>query len=91
VKRDIKAIYESYNQGMNHTTNSGTAYEYAPTEYTTSRDEQEESTEILRKRVALELNNMSKRAQRGLKEDYNYILLNIKNIIQDISSIAGKQ
>lgn len=91
MKKDSKSIYESYSQGMNHTTNHNTAYAYAPTEYPASRDEQEESIETLRRRVSLELNNMSKRAQRGLKDDYHYILLNMKNILQDISSIAGKQ
>jgi len=90
VKKDIKAIYENYDQGINHTTNNNTSYSYKAMEYPASREEQEESSDTLRKRIALELNNMTKRAQRGLKEDYNYILLNLNNIIQDISQIAGK-
>ena len=90
MKKDIKAIYENYDQGINHTTTKEAGYSYKVMEYPASREEQEESTDTLRKRVALELNNMTKRAQRGLKEDYNYILLNLNNIIQDISRIAGK-
>jgi hypothetical protein len=52
------------------------------------RNEQEEASGI-KKRIAAELNNMSKRAGRGLKEDYSYILMNMKQLHKDISEVIN--
>lgn len=90
MNRDIKAIVESYsNLGINHTTTKGDSFRYAPAEYSTVRNENEETSD-LKKRIALELDNMTKRSARGLKEDYLYIATNIKRVLEDVGSIIGK-
>jgi len=88
VNSDIKAISEAYNQGINHTTANNTGYSHKVIDYGNMRNEQEEASGI-KKRIAAELNNMSKRAGRGLKEDYSYILMNMKQLHKDISEVIN--
>ena len=86
MNKDIKAISETYNQGINNTARDASSYAYAPKEYSSVRNEQEEDIE-LKKRIALELNNMTKRASRGLREDYTYILTNFNKLKEDIANL----
>lgn len=79
-----KAINEVYSASINNTTRNTDSYEYAPREYSSIRSEQDEET-VMKRRIALELNNMTKRASRGLKEDYYYILTNIKKLEREIA------
>lgn len=83
MTRDQKAISEAYKLGINHTERHGDSYQYAPKEYSAVRDEGEEST--LKRNIALELNNMTKRAARGLREDYLYIITNMDKLHKDLS------
>lgn len=88
MNKDIKAINESYNQGINHTERNTDSYSYKATDYTIQRSEnQEEEDYVTKRRVAFELNNMTKRAARGLKEDYTYILTNINKLKEDIAKL----
>lgn len=88
MNKDIKAINETYNQGINHTERDNGAYGYKVTDYSTQRAEnQEEKDYVTKRRVAFELNNMTKRASRGLKEDYTYILTNLNKLKEDIAKL----
>ena len=87
---DHKAIAEAYNAGINHTTRNIDSYTYSPREDSSVRSENEERADVLKKRIALELNNMSKRAARGLKEDYEYIMVNMNTLHKDIASVFDK-
>jgi len=89
VNRDIKALCESYNQGINHTTRNSDSYSYKVKEYSQVRSESEEE-HTLKKRIALELNNMTQRASRGLKDDLHYILTNLNKIKEDVTSLLTK-
>lgn len=88
MTKDQKAINEAYNAGINNTERNTDSYAYAPKEYSMQRSENEESD--LKKRIALELNNMTKRASRGLKEDYLYIVTNMDKLHKDLSSVINK-
>lgn len=88
MNKDIKAIREAYNQGINHTTANNTGYSHKVIDYGNMRNEQEESC-VIKKRIALELNNMLKRTSRGLKEDYSYILMNMQKLHKDISDVIN--
>jgi len=90
VNKDIKAINESYRSGINNTERNTDSYAYAPRDYSSVRSENEEKADILKRRIALELNNMSKRAARGLKEDYEYIMVNMNTLHKDIASVYDK-
>lgn len=85
MNKDIKAINEQYNSGINHTERHSTSYQYPATDYAVQRSEQEESN--LKSQIYLDLNNASKRAQRGLPEDYKYILIMIEKIKKDIAGL----
>lgn len=89
MNKDIKALVESYNQGINHTERNTDSYAYAPKEYSTVRSEGEEDT-TLKKRIALDLNNMTQRASRGLKDDYHFILTNLNKLKEDITKLITK-
>ena len=89
MTKDQKAINEAYKLGINHTERSSEPYAYAPKEYSTVRNENGEE-DALKKNIALELNNMTKRAARGLKEDYLYIITNMNKLHKDLSSIINK-
>jgi len=88
VNKDIKAINENYKLGINHTERNNDAYGYKVTDYAVQRNENEEERDcVTKKRIAFELNNMTKRASRGLKEDYTYILTNLNKLKEDIAKI----
>jgi len=89
VNVDIKAINSMYKQGINNTERNNDSYAYSRTDYSTMRNEQEEANSQ-KKNVALELNNMTKRASRGLKEDYLFIISNLEKIKKDITEILTK-
>lgn len=88
MTKDQKAISEAYKLGINHTERHGDSYAYAPKEYSTVRDEGEESA--IKQRIALELNNMTNRAARGLKEDYLYILTSMDKLHKDLATAINK-
>lgn len=83
MNKDQKAINETYNTSINNTTRNSDSYAYAPKEYSTIRNEDEESN--LKRNIALELNNMTKRASRGLKEDYLYIITNMDKLHKELA------
>lgn len=83
MTKDQKAINEAYSVGINNTTRNNDSYVYAPKEYSTIRNEDEETS--LKRNIALELNNMTKRASRGLKEDYLYIITNMDKLHKDLT------
>ena len=83
---DHIAIHKAYNAGINNTTRNADSYEYAPKDYVNVRSENAENAEVKR-RIATELNNMTKRASRGLKEDYMYIVSNMKKLHEDLSDV----
>ena len=85
MTKDHKAISEAYSAGINHTTRSTDSYAYAPKEYDAIHNQEDEES-ILKKRIASELNNMTKRASRGLREDYLYILTSMSKLHKDLSS-----
>lgn len=87
MNRDVKAIAENYDQGINHTTTKNTPYSYKAVDYSFSREEQQESPENTKKRISLELNNMLERAKRGLPEDYQYIFINLKTLAKYLTEI----
>ena len=89
MNKDIKAIIESYGAGINNTTRNNDSYAYSVKDYGTMRNEAEEEP-ALKKKIAAELNNMTQRAARGLKEDYTYILTNMKRLHDDLASIINK-
>jgi len=86
VNSDHLAIHKVYNAGINNTTRNTDSYEYAPKDYANVRSENSEDAD-LKKRIASELNSMTKRASRGLKEDYMYIVSNMKKLHDDLSAI----
>jgi len=86
VTNEHIAIHKVYKAGINNTERNTDSYEYAPKDYSAVRSENSEDVEIKR-RIATELNNMTKRASRGLKEDYMYIVTNMKKLHDDLSSI----
>jgi len=86
VNVDIKAITNAYKQGINNTERNNDSYAYTRTDYSTMRNEQEEA-HTQKKNIALELNNMTKRASRGLKEDYLFIISNLEKLKKDITDI----
>jgi len=86
VTRDIKAITEAYNLSVNNTTRDSAAYRYAPKEEYMVRGEQEENSS-LKKHIVDELNNLVKKASRGLPEDYRYIAGSLKKIQTEISTL----
>lgn len=83
------AIHNVYKAGINNTERNTDSYAYAPRDYSSVRSEDSENSETKR-RIASELNNMTKRASRGLKEDYMYILSNMKKLHEDINTILSK-
>jgi hypothetical protein len=85
MNKDIKAISEQYNQGINNTERFQTSYGYPAVDYSTQRSEQEEGN--LKSEISLDLNNALKRAQRGLPEDYRYILLTIERLKKNIAGL----
>lgn len=89
MNKDIKAITNAYNLGINHSTRNTDSYAYAPREYSSVRSEQDEDCAIS-KRVSTELNNMTKRASRGLREDYMYILANMDKLHKDLKELITK-
>lgn len=89
MTRDIKAINEAYKLGINDTTRNTDSYAYAPREYSTVRSEGEEANS-LKKSVTLELNNMTQRTARGLKDDYHYVLSNLNKLKEDITKLLTK-
>lgn len=88
MNKDIKAISETYNLGINHTERNNDAYQFKAKDYSVQRAENEEEKDyITKRRIAFELNNMTKRASRGLKEDYTYILTNLNKLKEDIAKL----
>ena len=87
MNKDIKAINETYNQGIDHTTRNSDSYSNTVVDYANQRNEQEEGKQTLRKRVSFEINNMLERSKRGLPEDYKYILINLDNIKKNITNL----
>lgn len=85
MTKDHKAISEAYNAGINNTTRGIDSYAYAPKEYDVVHNQEDEES-LLKKRIAAELNNMTKRASRGLKEDYLYIFTSMSKLNKDLSS-----
>jgi len=83
------AIHKVYNAGINNTTRNNDAYSYPVKDYSAVRSENSEDMEV-KKRVATELNNMTKRASRGLREDYMYIMTSMKKLHEDISTLLNK-
>lgn len=76
------------NLGVNHTERNNDAYGYKVKDYSVQRAEnQEEKDYVTKRRIAFELNNMTKRASRGLKEDYTYILTNLNKLKEDIAKL----
>lgn len=86
MNKDIKAINEQYNAGINHTERHASSYAHPAVDYAVQRSEQEEDNG-LKQRIALDLNNMYKRSQRGLAEDYKFILIMLDKIKKDISGL----
>ncbi len=89
MTKDQKAINEAYKIGINHTERSSEPYAYAPKEYSVARSENDEQ-DVLKKDIALALNNMTKRSARGLKEDYLYIVTNMNKLHADLSKVINK-
>jgi hypothetical protein len=87
VNKDIKAITNAYGLSINNTTRNADSYGYTPREYSSIRGEHEEGISSLKKKIALELNNMAHRASRGLKEDYFHIMAKMNKLHKDISSV----
>lgn len=85
MNNDIKAINEQYKLGINHTERHAAGYEYPATDYAIQRGEQEEGK--LKSQLSLDLNNMFKRSQRGLAEDYKYILIMLDKVKKDIAGL----
>jgi hypothetical protein len=85
VNKDIKDINEQYKLGINHTKRNIDGYKYPATDYAVLRSEQEEDS--LKSQLSLDLNNMLKRSQRGLLEDYKYILIMLDKVKKDITSL----
>ena len=85
MNKDIKAISEQYNQGINNTERHQSSYAYPAIDYSTQRSEQEEGN--LKSQIYLDLNNSAKRAQRGLPEDYKFILIMLDKIKKDIAGL----
>ena len=87
MNRDIKAINEQYNkEGINNTVRNADSYMYPATDYAIQRSEQEEHGNLKRV-VMIDLNNTYKRAQRGLSEDYKFILIMLDKIKKDIAGL----
>lgn len=86
MTRDIKAITEAYNLSINNTTRDSASYSYPPKEEYMIRGEQEEGNS-LKKIVATELDNLAKKAARGLPEDYRYIVSSLRKLQTEISTL----
>jgi len=89
VTKDIKAINEMYKLGINNTERGTDSYAYPATDYAVARDEQDEGITLKRK-IAQELNGLTQKASRGLKEDYLSILTSLDKLKSDIQSIILK-
>ena len=88
MNKDIKAIFEGYDQGINHTSTKNSPFDYKVTDYAFSREEQEEGG--LRKEILSKLNIIYKKAISGSQEDYKNILFLLKQLEQMVSRVAGK-
>lgn len=86
MNKDIKAINEQYNAGINNTERNVDSFAYPATDYAVQRSEQEEGGK-LKRNILLDLNNMFKRAQRGLPEDYKFILIMLDKVKKDIAGL----
>lgn len=90
MTKDIKSINEAYTSlGINNTERNEDSYLYAPKDYATVRTENEEAV-VLQRHVARELNDLAKRSSRGLKEDYAYIAINLKSVMEKVSKLLNQ-
>jgi len=88
VNLDIKAIFEGYAQGINHTATKDSPYNYRVMDYAFSREEQEE--EPAKREILNKIKTIHVKAQSGSLEDYKTILFLIKQIEPTIAKLAGK-
>ena len=88
MNKDIKAIYEGYDQGINHSETKNSPYQYKVTDYAFSREEQEEVG--VKKDILSKLNIIHKKATSGSSEDYKNILFLLKQLEQMVLRVAGK-
>lgn len=90
MNNDIKSISEAYTSlAINNTERNEDSYLYAPKDYAQVRAENEETT-VLQRDVARELSDLSKRASRGLKEDYAYIAMSLRSILEKTTKLISK-
>jgi len=78
-----------YKLGINHTERGTDSYLHKVTDYAVARNEQDESIS-LKKKIAQELNILTQKASRGLKEDYTSILTSLDKLKSDLQSIILK-